>query len=131
AEDTRRLIEPVASKVEKAAREAIRLDPRQAPAYAAVAMVQLNQKHWAAAEDLFRKALELDPYDPELLVEDGFFLLKTGGINDSLRVMQQAHALEPLVPRYAYNVAEVRLANNQPAAAIAMIDSVAGCGLVF
>ena len=62
-EETRRLWQAAIEKSEKAAREAIRLDPRQAFAYTGLARLEANRKNWAASEDLHRKALELDPYD--------------------------------------------------------------------
>ena len=123
-EETQRLQQPVFDKMEKAAREAIRLDPRQAVAYAALALVEKNQKHWASASDLLRKAQELDPYDPDILSDYGDFLLQTGRIKDAFGVLQQAHALEPLVGNYGDLLAEAYMADNQPAAAIAMLEAI-------
>jgi tetratricopeptide (TPR) repeat protein len=123
-EATRRLIQPANDKMEKAAREAIRLDPRQALAYAGLAFVELNRKRWAAADDLFRKALELDPYDTDVLSDYGRFLHQTGRIKGSLQLLQQARALDPLVRIYALDMASVLMADNQPDAAIAMLEAV-------
>jgi tetratricopeptide (TPR) repeat protein len=117
-------MQPAFDKMEKAAREAIRLDPRQALAYASLAVIAVNQKRWAEAEDLLRKAREFDPYDPDVVSAEGEFLYRTGRIKDSLRVLQQAHALEPLVRIYRVRLAIALMADSQPDAAIAMLEAI-------
>jgi TolB-like protein len=126
-EDTRRLLQPGFDKVQKAAREAIRLDPRQAVAYASLAQVEINEKHWASAEDLLRKAQELDPYNSDVLDAYGTFLLLTGRIKDTLHVLQQAHELEPLGSVFA--LSQALMADNQPATAIPMLETVTTGGV--
>jgi Tfp pilus assembly protein PilF len=64
--------------MQKAAREATRLDPRQSLAYASLAAIEINREHWAAAEYLLRKALDVDPYEPDVLFRLGDFLHQTG-----------------------------------------------------
>jgi adenylate cyclase len=123
AEETRRLWQPAYEKSEKAAREAIRLDPRQAFAHSMLALLESNGKRWAAAEDLHRKALELDPYDPDVLGSYATFLFQTGRTKDSLRVIQQARALEPLISGIAVNLAFALIADGQANAAIAVLDA--------
>src|SRR6185503_12133396 len=83
-EETRRLWQSAFEKSEKAAREAIRLDPKQAFAYSNLARwAETNRKNWAAVEDLHRKALELDPYDSEVLYQYGDFLFQTGRVKEA------------------------------------------------
>jgi TolB-like protein/tetratricopeptide (TPR) repeat protein len=123
-EDSRRLVQPVFDKVQKAAREAIRLDPRQATAYATLALAEMNEKHWASAEDLLRKAQEIDPYDPDILQDYGRFLMGAGRIKDALRALQQQHELEPLGS--VFYLTRAQMADNQPAAAIAMLQAFNG-----
>ena len=55
------------AKAEMAAREAIRLDPRYAGGYSALADMRTLRGNWMEAEDLFRQALALDPADPDTL----------------------------------------------------------------
>ena len=55
-------------KKEAAAREAIRLDPRNAAGYGALALSGVfGLGNFASYEDLYRKALALDPDEPEVL----------------------------------------------------------------
>jgi TolB-like protein/Tfp pilus assembly protein PilF len=122
-EETRRLWQPAYEKSEKAAREAIRLDPRQAFAYTNLAWLEVNRKRWAAAEDLYRKALELDPNDPDVLASYGRFLLHIGRVKESIRIRQQAVALEPLVPLYATDLADSLMADGQGDAAVKVIET--------
>jgi tetratricopeptide (TPR) repeat protein len=123
AEETRRQWQPAFEKAERAGREAIRLDPRQAFAYANLALLESNRKHWSAAEDLLRQALEFDPYDPDVLRGEGIFLHQTGRVKESLRVFQQAQTLEPLAPDITSRLAIALMADNQANAAIAMLEA--------
>jgi TolB-like protein/tetratricopeptide (TPR) repeat protein len=121
-EETRRLWEAAIEKSEKAAREGIRLDPRQAFAYTGLARVEASRKNWAASEDLHRRALDLDPYDPEVLLYYGDLLFLTGRVKDSLRVYQQAQALDPLGQTPTPRLGLALLADGQANAAIALLE---------
>ena len=55
-----------ADKIENAAREAVRLDPKRPGGYVGLADVQTQRGNWVAAEVLYQHALALDPGDPEL-----------------------------------------------------------------
>jgi len=48
----------------------------------------------------------------------------TGRIKDALPVQQQAHEIEPLVNNYGQGLAEAYMADNQPAAAISMLEAI-------
>jgi len=122
-EETRRLLQPGQEKAEKAAREAIRLDPRQAFAYSNLALLEANRKRWAAAEDLHRKALELDPNDPDVLASYAAFSFETGRLKDASRMIQQARALEPLDSGHATGLAITLMADGQADAAVAVFES--------
>ena len=69
-------------KAEMAAREAMRLDPRHATGYAALAFVQGHRMNWAAAEDLYRQALALDPDDADILHLYSLTLQNTGRLKN-------------------------------------------------
>ena len=90
------------------------------------AEVEVNEKRWASAENLLRKAQELDPYDPDVLDNQGLFLMQIGRIKDALRALQQRHELEPLGP--VFTLAQALMADNQPAAAIPMLEAPGGNG---
>ena len=111
-------------KAEMAAREAIRLDPAQAIAYAQLAFIQGQRKNWAGAEDIFRQALALDPGEPELLQRYSEMLAHTGRLKESLRVRQQLQTLEPFVPIYNTVTAEIMQLNGQNEESIRLLDPI-------
>jgi TolB-like protein len=127
-EEARRDVALVYEQSEKAAREAIRLDEVHGVAYRSLAEIAYHRNNWAAAEDLFRKGLALDPYDPDFLAEYVAFLVRTGRVKQGLQVAQEVHALEPLTPAVNLLLAWAHLANNQPEAAIALLEGRAGIG---
>ena len=86
---------------EMAAREAIRLDPKYAGGYAALASVEIRTAGKIPdAEDHYRQALALDPNDPEVLDSYSQALAAVGRIRDALRLRGQLRTLEPFVPVY-------------------------------
>ena len=116
-------------KAEKAAREAIRLDESEVTAHETLALVAYHRNNWTAAEDLFRKGLEVDPYNPDLLTGYALFSTRTGRVHQGLELMRKTHALEPLSPGLNFGLAWAYVANNQPGAAIAVLEG--RPGLVF
>ena len=120
--DAREQLLVIYDKAKKAAREAIRLDETEAPAYSALARVEYHRSNWVAAEDLFRKGLIFDPYDPDILFEQSLFLAKTGRIKQALPVMQEVHDLEPLSDSGRLGLSVEYLSNNQPDAVIALLE---------
>ena len=99
-EEARRSLQSSFDKGEKAAREAIRLDPRQAGGYAAMGFIQFNLGRWAAADDFFKQALALDANDPEILHLHSLALAAEGRLKDSLTIRERLLTLEPFVPVY-------------------------------
>ena len=122
-EETRRLVQSALDKAQKAAREAIRLDPRLATGYATLGIIETYRKNWTAAEGLYRQALTLDPNDPDALQFYGGMLARTGRLKEFLRVWEQMLALEPLVPIYTNFTAQAMLVNGQTEIAISMIEA--------
>jgi TolB-like protein len=121
-DETRQQWRAAFEKSEKAAREAIRLDPTQALAHTTLAFVEVNRKNWTGAEDYLRKALEIDPDDPDVLSSQGYFFLQTGRLKESLVTMEQARAMEPLGPGFRTSTARAMLANGQADDAIALLE---------
>jgi TolB-like protein/tetratricopeptide (TPR) repeat protein len=93
-------------KMETAAKNAIRLDPQNASAYAALADIDFGRQRWIAGEDNFRKALSLDPNDPDILHRYTTRLGITGRVKESLVLRQNLETLDPFLP---YNVVTARL----------------------
>jgi TolB-like protein/DNA-binding SARP family transcriptional activator len=110
-------------KSERAAREAMRLDSRNAMAYAVLAGIQLRVGNFAAAEDLHKQALALDPDDPDVLDMISNRLAFFGHVKEAVRMREKLRTLEPFVPVYNYITAHIMLNNGQNHAAIAILEA--------
>jgi TolB-like protein len=127
-EVARRNMQTAMEKAERAAREAIRLDPSYAGGYLRLAAIERARGNWASADDLRRQALMLDPNDPEILDGYAIGLAVAGRIKDALRVREQLLALEPFVPIFKMITADILWIDGQSAAAIRMLEGVPGDG---
>jgi adenylate cyclase len=112
---------------ETAAREAIRLDSRNAAGYAALAQIQLfGHGNFAAGEDLYRQALALDPNDPDVLDALSNRLAAVGRIKEALSLREKLRTLEPFAPVYNYITASIMLIGGQGTAAIPILEALPG-----
>jgi TolB-like protein/predicted Zn-dependent protease len=123
-EEARRIDQEALSKSEKAAREAIRLDPEYAGGYAQLGRIERLRGNWLAWHDLHRRALMLDPNDPEILETWSGGLARIGRLKESLRVREQMLALEPFVPVFKVTTADFLWIDGQAEAAIRMLETV-------
>src|SRR5262245_52702602 len=73
---------------------------------------------------LYRQALALDPNDPEVLHRYSLSLGYVGRIKDALAIREKLRALEPFVPTYTYNTANILRYSGQNAAAIALLEMI-------
>jgi len=121
-EAARLLAHAILDSGEKAAREAIRLDPRLAMGYAGLAPVELGRRNWIAGEDELRRALALDPNDPDVLYGYASFLADVGRLKDARTVQIQILAQEPFVPNYNRQAADVLWAMGQNDAALKILE---------
>ena len=121
---SRRVAKESLDKGEKAAREAIRLDPRRSGGYSSLAYIQGQRKNWMAADDLFRQALALDPDDPEALHLYGLTLASVGRLNQALSVREHLRLLEPFVPVYNIFTALVMQLNGKSQATVPLLEAV-------
>jgi TolB-like protein/DNA-binding SARP family transcriptional activator len=110
-------------KKEMAAREAIRLDPRNGDGLAALGAIQSAKHQWAAAEDLRRRALWLDPYNPEVLDTFSNGLAFGGHLKEALSNREKLRVIEPFVPIYNYITATIMILNGQSRGAIPILES--------
>jgi serine/threonine-protein kinase len=88
---------PPDPRMEPAAREAIRLDPLLAEAHAAIGMLHAQAREWTDAESSFSNALALNP--SQTTIHTDFVLsvlLVTGKLDEALRLLEAASAVEPL-----------------------------------
>jgi len=113
----------LSDKSEKAAREAIRLDSRNAMAYAVLAGIQSRNGNFAASEDLNKQALALDPDEPDVLDMISNRLAMFGHVKEAVSMREKLRTLEPFVPVYNYITAHIMLNNGQNQAAIAILEA--------
>ena len=84
------------TNMSKAASQAIELDPTQALAYGSLALSRLHQEwNWSAAEQSFRRALQLDPANAEVRHWFAHFLLWADRREESVRECDRAVELSP------------------------------------
>lgn len=81
-------------QVVSAARTALKLDPSLAEAHVLLADVAQKQWHWAEAESEYRRALELDPNDPDAYTGLAEWFLCQGRADDALNWEQHARELD-------------------------------------
>jgi len=123
-EAARNIVQTFRDKAEKAAQEAIELDPRHPGGYSALANLRWSAGRWVEAEDAVKQALALDPNDPDGLQNYANILLKTGQPMEALAVVQRLRTLEPLVPAYEGFAAMIMQVNGDNEAAIAIFEAI-------
>ncbi|HXL11495.1 MAG TPA: tetratricopeptide repeat protein, partial [Gemmatimonadales bacterium] len=105
---------------EAAARRALQIDSTLGFAHALVAEATASfHRRWAAAEPLFRRALELDPNDPEPHQMFGVYLRTLGHFDEAEAEMRRAVALDPLTRHFSYQLGRVLACAGRPADAAA------------
>jgi tetratricopeptide (TPR) repeat protein len=86
---------------------ATRLDPENAYAHCWLAIVHFFQKDNAKFEAEAKRALDLNPNDPEILADIGHFLAYMGEFDRGTELSRRAQALNPLHPGW-YHFASAR-----------------------
>jgi type IV pilus assembly protein PilF len=76
----------------KEATDATQIDPGYAPAYGLLGLIYMDLGQNHQAEDSFRRALQLDPNDPEQNNNFGWFLCRTHHERDALPYFDRAAA---------------------------------------
>src|SRR5262245_9729029 len=120
----RPFVQAMLAKGDNAAQQAIQLYSQNAYAYAALAYLAALHRNWSAAEDYSNKALALDPNDPEVLQTAGTILATVGRFKDSLEIRLKLLTLEPFVPVYNINTAEIMQYNGQVQAGIPILERI-------
>jgi TolB-like protein len=87
-------------KAERAARRAVELDPNLADGHAVLGLTLELRGDLMAAEDLYRKALVLDPANPDALHFYSRLQAEVGRFKEALVMRQQLQVLDPFVPVY-------------------------------
>jgi TolB-like protein/Tfp pilus assembly protein PilF len=110
-------IDDLRTNGEAAAKRAIDADPNLAWGYAMSAVFTWSRSKPQEAEELFLKALALDPADPYALDEYTNRLGTAGRLKDALATAEKAHAVEPFQPGISRRtVANLWLSGNNDAA---------------
>jgi len=87
----------VESPARNAALKAMELDTQLAEGHIALGMIEfLYDWNWTGAEDEQRRALELDPGNPDAHMLYAIFLMSLGRHDEAIREMQSAEQLDPL-----------------------------------
>ena len=107
-------------KAEAAAQRAVELDANLAEAYAVLGLTRELRGHLTAAEDLYRKALVLDPTSPDVLHFYSRLLAEVGRLTESLAMRQQLQVLDPFVPVYNQVTSWLYWVNGQADRALAI-----------
>jgi len=123
-EESHRGLQEALEKAEMAARRALMLDPKNGAGYAKLAVIETERGHWAAGEDLYRKALEFDPNDPDTLHIYSVDLAIEGRLKDALAMRERLRTLEPFVPIYNIFSGTILQVNGQTTSAIALLEKV-------
>ncbi|MFT4823313.1 MAG: tetratricopeptide (TPR) repeat protein [Cryomorphaceae bacterium] len=108
--DVNKRPDPVDRALEMAS-TATRLDPQTAYAHCWLAIVHYFRKDNGKFEAEAKRALDLNPNDPEILAEIGHYLSYMGEFKRGIKLSKRAQALNPLHPgwyhfgfaRYHYN----------------------------
>ena len=122
-EDARLVARVSQDKGEKAAREAIRLDSRNAIAYGALARIQDLRGNRVAAEDLFKEALARDSSEPEVLENYCFHMRAAGRLKEAVSLCERLRMLEPFVPLYSLDTANIMQLGGQSKASIPILEA--------
>ena len=84
-------------KAKQYALKALDLDPMMAHAHESLAVIQFySEWDWAAAEQEFKRAIELSPSDAEAHRRYSFYLSALGRVNEALSEIRQSQQIDPL-----------------------------------
>jgi tetratricopeptide (TPR) repeat protein len=108
---------------EAAARRALQIDSTIGFAQAIVAEATASYHwRWAAAEPLYRRAIALDPNDPESHHIFGVYLRTLGRFDEAEAEMRRAIELDPLTRHFAYQLGRVLACAGRPAEAAVQFE---------
>jgi serine/threonine-protein kinase len=104
-------------RIRRAAQRALELDSTLAEPYAMLGWIHSHAWEWPEAEAAFKRAIALDPNNPDTYQDYSIYLDNRGRFEEALDVCLFAKQLDPLSQRAAYNVAGsyLHLAQFQPA----------------
>ncbi|MCB2017878.1 MAG: type IV pilus biogenesis/stability protein PilW [Hydrogenophaga sp.] len=71
-------------------KQALQADPNYAPAFSLRGLVYMRLNDFPLAEDSFRRALQINPKDPDSLQNYGYFLYQQGRYKEAVDVLRRA-----------------------------------------
>jgi Tfp pilus assembly protein PilF len=99
---------------ELSANRALAIDPRNAAAEVALGNVYRDRWEWAAGEQHYLRALEIDPDDVEAHQQYAELLATTGRLDEALRSARRAVALDPTSAIRLNVLGYILAANSRP-----------------
>lgn len=117
-------IETYWPKAEAAARRAILLDPKLADGYLALGLLMHLRGKLAMADDLFAKASLLDRYSPDALGLRMNLLADVGELRKAGEIAQELVALDPYVPTWKQDAAEIYWAAGRKDTALQLLAEI-------
>lgn len=105
-----------------AARRALAINPNEAEAYAVLAWLEFAYEwDWDAADENFRRAVELSPNSPRTLESYGWFLAAMGRHEEAIDMLKRARAANPLQRTTIEYLGFARYLAGDPAAGLATL----------
>lgn len=111
-------------KAEDAARRSIQLDPELADGYTVFGTLRHLQGRLAEADDFFAKALTLDSNNPDALGARMNLLANVGQLGKAREIAEKLLALEPYVPTWKQDAAEILWQGGQEDRAVKLLTSI-------
>jgi TolB-like protein len=118
--DARAAAQEFRIKGEAAAQKSLQLDANLAVAYDSLAVFAWSRAEPLESEELFEKALALDPLEPNALAAYAFRLGSAGRLKEALDLAERALRVDPFYPNLAVLTAEDRWLNGNTESAIAL-----------
>ena len=111
--EQRRLMDELRPKAEGAARRAIELDPGLPDGYSQLGIITAGKWDFAQADELFSRALALDPLHPDTMHFYASLLSTVGRVKEAITMRERLLRLEPLVGVYNFNYVEMLWVDGQ------------------
>ena len=118
--ELRRVTDTSLPRAEVAGRRAIELDATLADGYEGLALARERRGKLLEAEELYRKALTIDPNHPDTMHQYSQVLAEVGRFDEAFAMRRRVQAIEPLVPIYNLVTAIFLWLQGQNRAAIAL-----------
>jgi tetratricopeptide (TPR) repeat protein len=100
--ELKRMIDAGIRRAEAAAERAVKLDSKNPDAYVSLANIRRARGELVEAEELYRKALQIDGDNSDVIHQYSELLAEVGRGTEAARMRQRLRVLDPFVPIYNY-----------------------------